>query len=117
MPELPPLDSYEISPTDLKSLLDDNPEAIRLVDCREADEFGICKIEGAELLPLSSFAEKGGPALIADESKPVVVYCHHGMRSLNATMFLRQRGRADVWSLNGGIDLWSQQIDPEVPRY
>ena len=117
MPDLPSLDSFEITAAELDALLKENPEAVRLIDCREDDEFGICKIEGAELLPLSSFAEKGGPALLKDESKPVVIYCHHGMRSLNATMWLKQRGRKDVWSLAGGIDWWSQDIDPEVTRY
>ncbi|NNE93371.1 MAG: rhodanese [Verrucomicrobiales bacterium] len=117
MAELPSLDEFEISPARLSELLEENPEAIRLIDCREEDEFALCKIEGAELLPLSTFAESGGPALLSDESKPAVIYCHHGMRSLQTTMFVRQRGRADVWSLAGGIDLWSQEIDPTVPRY
>ena len=117
MAELPPLDEPEISVSQLSILLTEHPEAVRLVDCREEDEFAFCRIEGAELQPLSGFAETGGPALLADESKPVVIYCHHGMRSLQATMFLRQRGRADTWSLAGGIDLWSREIDSSVPRY
>lgn len=113
---LPSPDNYEIAPADLKALLDDDsaPE-IRLVDCREEDEFAICRIEGAELIPLSVFAATAPPRLI--DSGPVVVYCHHGMRSMNATMFLRDKGLDTVWSLAGGIDLWSMEIDESVPRY
>lgn len=116
---LPSPDDYEIAPADLKALLDDEsaPE-IRLIDCREEDEFAICRIEGAELIPLSVFGAVAPPRLIGSgDERPVIVYCHHGMRSLNATMFLRQNGRAEVWSLSGGINLWSKEIDASVPRY
>ena len=67
------------------------------------------------------FAEEAPAKLLADldgdDSPPVVIYCHHGMRSLQATQFLRQRGMAKVWSLAGGIDAWSREINPGVPRY
>ena len=115
----PSPDEYEMAPMDLKALLDDeSAPAFRLVDCREEDEFALCKIEGAELMPLSNFAALAQERLLAGEGPvPVVVYCHHGMRSMNATMFLRERGLKEVWSLAGGIDLWSQVVDGDVPRY
>lgn len=50
------------------------------------------------------------------DKKPLIVYCHHGVRSLHATQFLKYHG-FDALSLRGGIDLWSREIDPEVPRY
>lgn len=116
MSQLPSPEVYEISVEDLAALLDDpDKPAFQLIDCREEDEFVICRIEGAHLAPLSRFAEISH-LLVADET-PIIVYCHHGMRSLNATHYLRQRGHANTWSLAGGIDLWSQKIDPEVPRY
>jgi adenylyltransferase/sulfurtransferase len=113
---LPPRTEIEISPGFLLPFLEAKPSSIRLIDCREEDEFAICNIEGAELIPLSRFAEEAAGKLL-NETNPVVVYCHHGMRSLQATGFLRNKGIEQVWSLNGGIDRWSLEIDPSVPRY
>jgi adenylyltransferase/sulfurtransferase len=89
---------------------------LRLIDCREDDEWHICKIEGAQLIPLSNFAELALPRL-PDKSQHLVVYCHHGVRSMRATLWLRQQGYAQTQSLRGGIDLWSELIDPAVSRY
>lgn len=114
---LPSPDEFEITPDELHALLrDEKAPAFHLLDCREEDEFAICKIERAVLLPLSRFADEA-PEFLKDNELPVVVYCHHGMRSMNATLFLRQKGFARTWSLAGGIDLWSTRIDREVPRY
>lgn len=115
----PPQEQAEITPAELQSLLsNDESPAFRLVDCREEDEFAICRIEKAELIPLSRFAEEASTKLLAnDDPIPVIVYCHHGMRSMNATLYLREKGLTSTWSLAGGINLWSTQIDPEVPRY
>ena len=75
-------------------------------------------MEGAELFPLSRFPEEATANLLhPGDERPLIVYCHHGMRSMNATRFLRGKGKEAVWSLAGGIDLWSTQIDPAVPRY
>lgn len=105
----------EISVQEANSLL--RAEAnVRLVDCREQDEFAICHIANAELIPLSAFRTEA-PAKLTDKNQPIVVYCHHGMRSLKATHFLLQLGYTDVRSLRGGIDAWSTEIDPSVPRY
>ncbi len=115
---LPSPSDYEITPEELAALREDTASpAVRLVDCREEDEFALCRIEGAELVPLSRFAAEAPPKLLREDAGPIVVYCHHGMRSMHATLFLRERGKADVWSLAGGIDLWSQRVDPGVPRY
>jgi adenylyltransferase/sulfurtransferase len=115
---LPATDEFEITPAALDALLQapDAP-AFRLIDCREEDEFSLCRIEGAELYPLSRFADAPAGLLAADDDRALIVYCHHGMRSMNATLFLRNRGKEKVWSLAGGIDLWSKTIDPTVPRY
>lgn len=88
----------------------------RLIDCREADELSICRIEGHEWFPLGSFPtslEK----LCADSGRGVVVYCHHGMRSQRAAAFLRAHGVENAFSMSGGIDMWSATIDSSVPRY
>lgn len=116
-----PGDSLEIGVEETARLLKEpDPESghgIRLVDCREEDEYAICRIAGAELIPLSRFAEEGRAKLLSDVAQPVIVYCHHGMRSLQATTFLRQLGHESVWSMTGGIDAWSQEVDANVPRY
>lgn len=115
---LPSPEDFEITPAALNELRQ-SPEApaFRLIDCREEDEFSFCRIEGAELFPLSSFGDAPARLLAGDDDKAIIIYCHHGMRSMNATLFLRERGKAEVWSLAGGIELWSTKIDPTVPRY
>ncbi|MDF1739660.1 MAG: rhodanese-like domain-containing protein [Verrucomicrobiales bacterium] len=115
----PSPEETEITPAELQSLLlNDESPPFRLVDCREEDEYAFCRIEKGELIPLSRFAEEATTKLLGDENPvPVIVYCHHGVRSMSATMYLRGQGLPNTWSLAGGIDLWSAQIDPEVPRY
>lgn len=88
----------------------------RLIDCREADELAICQIPGNDWLPLSAFPVAGAK-LTADSERGIVVYCHHGVRSLRAAAFLREQGVEQAFSMSGGIDRWSRLIDPEVPRY
>jgi len=87
-----------------------------LIDCRTPEEFQIARIDGARLVPLS----QGGDGL--DELKPhmdkkIMVYCHHGRRSLMMTQILRGRGFNDAVSMAGGIDLWAIDIDPAMRRY
>lgn len=88
----------------------------RLIDCREADELAICRIDGAEWFPLGNFPEVIGK-LTADADRGVVVICHHGMRSARAAMFLRGHGVANAFSLRGGTDAWAVEIDPTMARY
>lgn len=101
-------DRWEIDPCDLRALLDLREEApFLLIDCREADEHEAWKIGGDVLMPLSNFPSEVATHL-EDESLPIVVYCHHGMRSLQAVQYLRDRGHAETYSLSGGIDAWSK---------
>ena len=121
-PSLPPSDTLEISVHDASEHLNNSSDAaantrVHWIDCREEDEYAICRIEGARLIPLSNFAAAMEQSLPEDKSHPIIVHCHHGMRSLQATHFLRQKGYPNTWSLSGGIDLWSKEIDTEVPRY
>lgn len=97
----------------LMALPDGKP---RLIDCREADEWQLCHLEGAELVPLSQFGELA-PRRFQDTAQHLIIYCHHGMRSLRAASWLRQQGFTEAQSMHGGIDAWSQLIDPTVPRY
>ena len=89
--------------------------ALRLVDVREPFEFDLARIEGGELISMRS-VPKALPVL-EEEEKPIVVYCHHGMRSLQVVSWLREQGIENCTSMAGGIDRWSREVDPTVPRY
>ena len=112
MAELP----VEISVTDTHELLTAGDDAVRLIDCREQDEWDICHIDGAELMPLTRFGEEA-EAKLQDATQRLIIYCHHGMRSLRAASWLRQKGFDKVQSMAGGIAAWSDYVDPEMPRY
>jgi len=102
-----------ISPHDLKRRMDAG-ERFELIDVREPFEYEIAQIDGAKLIPLGEIAER------LDELKreqPIIVHCHSGMRSAQAVRLLQQRGFAKVYNLEGGIDAWSDQVDPNVPKY
>lgn len=91
---------------------------LRLIDVREPDEYEICHLPGSELIPLSQFAVLAEPKLGTPAAgQRLLVYCHHGRRSMRATEYLRQKGYAGAQSVEGGIDQWSLEIDPAVPRY
>ena len=112
-----PSATAEISPSAVASWIGLPPDQRpRLIDCREADELPICSLPGHEWIPLGSFPDKLQP-LTSDPARGLVVYCHHGVRSLRATLFLRSKGFQNAFSMQGGIDLWSLEIDPSVPRY
>ncbi|HEY0972221.1 MAG TPA: molybdopterin-synthase adenylyltransferase MoeB [Gemmatimonadales bacterium] len=103
----------EIDPTELAAWLarDDAPA---LLDVREPYEHRIARLEGAELVPLGEVPEAAGRL---DRERDLVVYCHHGMRSHAAAEYLRTQGFRRVRNLTGGIDRWSREVDPGVPRY
>ena len=88
----------------------------RLVDVRELDEYDFCKIRHSELIPLSQFADLA-PQQLSDKSTPMVIYCHHGMRSQRASDWLESKGYQQVYNLSGGIHEWAEQMEPEMPRY
>jgi rhodanese-related sulfurtransferase len=83
------------------------------LDVRRDEERATASLGGIHI-PLHDL-EKRYEELPRDK-KPLIVYCHHGVRSLYATQFLKYYGY-DALSLAGGIDLWSLEIDPAIPRY
>jgi adenylyltransferase/sulfurtransferase len=87
---------------------------VLVVDVREPAEYAIARIPGAVLVPLQSL-----PARMAelDSSREIVLHCHHGVRSLQALRLLEQSGYRKLLNLQGGIDAWSRDVDPTVPRY
>jgi rhodanese-related sulfurtransferase len=108
------MSSIEITPREVKERLD-RGEKIRLVDVREPHEFQQARIEGSELIPMRTVPQALA-SLQAGEG-PLVVLCHHGMRSLQVVSWLREQGLESCSSMAGGIDRWSREIDTGVPRY
>ena len=85
-----------------------------LLDVREPWEHAICSIPGSRLLPMGSVP---GALATLDEDVPVVVVCHHGMRSLQVAMFLERQGFSAVFNLQGGVAAWAGDVDPAMARY
>ena len=106
----------EIVPREVKRRLDAG-EAIRLLDVREPVEYAMCSIQGAELIPMNTVPGRLQEIEGLAEAGLVVVYCHHGMRSLSVVHWLRENGVESCQSMDGGIERWSVEIDPAVPRY
>lgn len=100
--------------SELKRRLDAGEE-LNVIDCREPWEHTLVKLADSTNIPMNDT-----PARIEEyralEGR-TVVYCHHGVRSLNVVGWLRQQGVENVTSLRGGIDAWSQTVDPELARY
>jgi adenylyltransferase/sulfurtransferase len=87
---------------------------LALVDVREPWEWNLGHISGATLLPLSELARS---VASLDPSMETVVYCHLGTRSQAAAERLIALGFRRVYNLAGGIDAWSSDVDPGIPRY
>ena len=104
----------QIRPADLKRMLDAGGP-VYLVDVRGSDEHAYCRLPDSLLVPLPEL-----PGRVEEVQPPagalVVVYCHHGVRSLSGAAILRRAG-IEASSLSGGIDAWSLTVDPAVPRY
>jgi rhodanese-related sulfurtransferase len=91
------------------------PNAPLLLDVREPWEHQTASIPNSILMPMGDIPSRAHAEL--DPDAPIVVMCHHGARSLNVALWLREQGFTHVQSLSGGIDAWSRAVDPEVPRY
>jgi rhodanese-related sulfurtransferase len=106
----------ETTPADVKRRLDAG-ESLHLIDVREPFEHQIAHIANSELVPMNTV-----PAALQEFERKsdegvLIVFCHHGMRSLSVANWLRQQGVTDCQSMAGGIDRWSAEIDAAVPRY
>lgn len=104
---------YEITPEELKSLRD--AKSITVLDVREPWEYVVAKIPGSKHIAMGDVPARFNQEL--DPEDHIVVVCHHGVRSMNVTAWLRQQGFEKVQSLQGGIDRWARQIDSSVPLY
>ena len=104
----------DLTPEDLHRRLQAGDD-LQLIDVREEMEFEYCHLPGSQLIPLDELPRRA--AEIRTEG-PVVVICHHGVRSAHAAGYLRQRlGRTNVLNLRGGVDAWTRRVDPTFPAY
>lgn len=86
-----------------------------VLDVREDWEVQIGRIPGSLHIPMQKIPARLRELLDAD--RPIVCYCHHGMRSMQVAMFLEHRGAREVHNLVGGIDAWARLVDPACARY
>jgi rhodanese-related sulfurtransferase len=105
----------EIDVLSVKQMLE-REEKFILLDCREADEVATARIAGSVHIPLREIPARLSELEAARQGR-IVVHCHHGGRSQRVTHFLRQQGFTQAQNMSGGIDAWSELVDPSVPRY
>ena len=109
-------EQYEMTPQEAKNRLTKGAGAV-LIDVREPEEFMLAKVEGSQLVPMQTIpAQLQKLEQMADENT-LLVLCHHGVRSLQVVAWLRRQGIKDCYSVAGGIDRWSCEVDGSVPRY
>ena len=102
------------STTPARAALRAGDDPVVFLDVREHNELALCRIEGALHIPM---AEVPGRKDALPRDRPLVVFCHHGMRSASVVAYLRESGFDRAVNLTGGIDAWSVEVDPAVPRY
>jgi len=104
----------EITVEEARDLLDASPAGALVVDVREPFELRICRISGAAAIPLGELPHR---ASLLPRDRHLLMLCHHGSRSRNATEYLRAQGFLAVSNVAGGIDAWSRRVDPSLGRY
>jgi rhodanese-related sulfurtransferase len=107
------MQDYEISPAEAAELM--RGRVVRLIDVREPWEFATARIEGSIPIPMNEVPLRADGELNRNER--LVIVCHHGIRSMNVTVWLRNQGFEQAQSLRGGIDAWAQEVDRAVGRY
>ena len=106
----------EANPLDIQRRIDAG-EPLLLIDVREPDEYAITRIEGSMLIPMRDIPANLQQLEAGADEATLIVFCHHGVRSVNVVNWLRQQGVDACQSMAGGIDAWSTSVDPSVPRY
>ena len=104
----------EKTPTEIKSLLENSNNKAIILDVREEWEYDICHIENSTHIPMGKIVSVEGELSI---NMKIIVVCHHGIRSRMVAKYLTSKGFSDVINLTGGIDAWSMNIDPSMPKY
>ena len=104
----------EITAQEAASLLEQNPDSMVLLDVREQVELDMASVNAVTHIPMGEIPARLGEL---DSSKTIICMCHLGGRSAQVGAFLEANGFGQVINMAGGIDAWSQNVDPEVPRY
>jgi rhodanese-related sulfurtransferase len=107
---------FEITPGEVKRRSEAG-ERLQLIDVREPAEFALAALAGAELIPMNQIPASLPHLEERAAEGPLIIFCHHGVRSLNVVTWLRRQGIEDCLSMAGGIERWSVEIDSSVPRY
>jgi len=110
-----------LSPVELRDELSSGASLL-LLDVREPMERAFCAIQVTDpcrdlFVPMGQVAARVDEIMEAAQGAPIVVYCHHGVRSMAVARWLAAQGLARVYNLDGGIDAWSVEVDPDTPRY
>ncbi len=102
-----------LSPQALHELQQTTPHII-LLDVREDNEVATCQLSGSLHIPMNLIPLRHNEL---PDDVPIVVYCHHGIRSMNVARYLEHVGFEQLYNLSGGIDAWALDVAPEMPRY
>lgn len=105
----------QLAPAHLAEFLQEQPEAL-LLDVREPWEHELAALDNSMLIPLGALMIQAEDEL-QEKERPIVVYCHHGVRSMQACACLASLGYTDLLNLSGGIDRYSREVDRSVPIY
>lgn len=100
--------------SELKSVLETSGQPPVLVDVREPWEFQICRIENSKHIPMSNIMRALNEF---DPAQELVLICHHGVRSQRVGAYLTQAGFRNLINLDGGINAWAREVDPQMPTY
>jgi len=108
-------EAYEIEPAEAEKQL--SSKRAVLLDVREPEEFAVARLENSVLMPMQSIPPQVQRVEQMADENTLLVLCHHGVRSLQVVAWLRGQGIENCYSVTGGIDRWSRELDPAVPRY
>ena len=103
----------QLSPAELQRWRQDG-KAFLLLDVRTDEETAICALPDSIHIPMNLIPLRSNEL---PDGLPLVVYCHHGIRSLHTAMYLADTGFETLYNLQGGIDAWAAQIDENMARY
>jgi rhodanese-related sulfurtransferase len=103
----------EIEPEELDSLME--TDSLTLIDIREDHERELVSLDDDLWIRMEEIPDQIDH--LEDADRPIVIYCHHGIRSLRIAKLMRENGFEEVFSLAGGIDRWAKTIDPDLPTY
>ena len=109
-------EQYEITPQEAQNRLVKGSGAV-LIDVREPEEFTLAKVEGSQLIPMQTIPARLQELEQMADGNTLLMLCHHGVRSLQVVAWLRRQGVEDCYSVSGGIDRWSREVDARVPQY